>query len=77
LFLFVGGIVFLPGWHHIVAVQTGRMLDGLLRADDVSMKTTGWRREHPSRTAAGAHFIGLRTNRAQAASGERAPRPVP
>jgi hypothetical protein len=41
LFLFVGGIVFLPGWHHIVAVQTGRMLDGLLRADDVSMKTTG------------------------------------
>jgi hypothetical protein len=23
------------------------MLDGSLRADDVSMKTTGWRREHP------------------------------
>jgi len=23
------------------------MLDGSLRADDVLMKTTGWRREHP------------------------------
>jgi hypothetical protein len=53
------------------------MLDGSVRADDVSMKTTGWRREHPSRTAAGTYFIGLRADRVQAASGERAPRPVP
>jgi hypothetical protein len=51
------------------------MLDGSLRADDVPMKTTGWRREHPSRTAAGTYFIGLRQDRVQAASGERAPRP--
>jgi hypothetical protein len=41
LFFFVGGIVFLPGWHHIVAAQTSRMLDRSLRADDVSMKDHG------------------------------------
>jgi hypothetical protein len=29
--------MFLPGWHHIVAAQTGRMLDRLFRLDDVSM----------------------------------------
>jgi hypothetical protein len=40
LFFFVGGMFSFPGWHHIVAAQTGRMLDRSLRADDVSVKTT-------------------------------------
>jgi len=35
-----------PGWHHIVAAQTGRILDRPLRTDDVWMKTTGWLHEH-------------------------------
>jgi hypothetical protein len=58
LFFFAGGIVILPGWHHIVAAQTGRILDRPLRSDDVWMKTTGWLRKH-SGLAAGVHFIGM------------------
>ncbi|HYB46137.1 MAG TPA: hypothetical protein VED20_02090 [Streptosporangiaceae bacterium] len=38
-FFFLGGIVVLPGWHHIVAAWTGCPLDPPLRADDVSVKT--------------------------------------
>jgi hypothetical protein len=46
LLFFLGGTVFPPGSRHIVAVSTGRRLDRSLRADDVSMKTTGLLREH-------------------------------
>lgn len=35
------------------------MLDGLLRADDVSMKTTEWLSETGG-LIAGVHFIGMR-----------------
>jgi len=41
-FFFLGGIVVLPGWHHIVAASTGCPLATPLRADDVSVKTAGW-----------------------------------
>jgi hypothetical protein len=76
LFFFVGGIAFLPGWHHIVAAQTGRLLDESWRADDVSMKTTRWQREHHRLATTGVHFIGFGPNRARAASGEQALRSV-
>jgi len=56
-----------PGWHHIVAAQTGRKLDRPLRTDDVWMKTTGWLREH-SGLAAGVHFIGIRQSLAEGES---------
>jgi hypothetical protein len=41
VFFFLGGIVVLPGRHHIVATKTGCALDTPLRADDVSVKTRG------------------------------------
>jgi hypothetical protein len=41
LFFLVRGIVFLLGWHHIVAAWTGRALDGPLRAGDVWVTITG------------------------------------
>jgi hypothetical protein len=47
-----------PGWHHIVAAQTGQIPDRPLRSDDVWMKTTGWLGEY-SGLAAGVHFIGM------------------
>jgi hypothetical protein len=38
-FFFLGGIVVLLGWHHIVAVLSGCPLDTPLRAVDVPVKT--------------------------------------